>query len=217
MDRSFSRSDAIRYGWQTAKENIGYFIGLMILFFLINASFAFTDNELRSDNGHSNAVHAIFTIASMIFQQIMAIGLLRIAVGFCDQKKLPILMLFSGWDCLWRYIGGAIIFVVLVMVGFILLIIPGIYIILRLQLFSFFVVDRDVGPIEAIMLSWSATRGVAGNLFVFHILLGLINILGALCLGIGVFWTFPLSMIAIAYVYRTLLAQMAEDGSLAAA
>jgi len=44
-------------------------------------------------------------------------------------------------------------------------------------------------------------------LFLFDLLLTLINLLGALCLLIGLFATIPTTMVAIAFVYRKLLAQ----------
>jgi uncharacterized membrane protein len=49
------------------------------------------------------------------------------------------------------------------------------------------------------------TRGNTWNLFFFGILIGLINILGLLCLVVGLFITVPLSMLASAFIYRKLL------------
>jgi len=41
-------------------------------------------------------------------------------------------------------------------VGFLLLIIPGIYIFYRLRLYSFFLVDHNCGTVEFLRLSWAA-------------------------------------------------------------
>jgi uncharacterized membrane protein len=53
-------------------------------------------------------------------------------------------------------------------------------------------------------LSWEMTRGSCWNLFVFSLLLGVINILGMIALFIGLLITVPLSVVAIGYVYRRL-------------
>jgi len=45
-------------------------------------------------------------------------------------------------------------------------------------------------------------------LSLFDLLLGLINLLGAICLLIGLFATIPTTMVATAFVYRKLLAQI---------
>jgi len=37
--------------------------------------------------------------------------------------------------------------------------------------------------------------------------LGIINLLGLICLGVGLFATIPTTMVAMAFVYRKLLAQ----------
>jgi uncharacterized membrane protein len=67
------------------------------------------------------------------------------------------------------------------------------------------VIDKNLEPVEAVKTSWRMTKGNVWNLFFFGILLGLINILGFLCLIVGLFITVPLSMLATAFVYRKLL------------
>jgi uncharacterized membrane protein len=86
-----------------------------------------------------------------------------------------------------------------------LLIIPGIFFGIRLKYATYLVIDKNLGPLEAIKGSWKITRGNVWNLFFLSILLGLINLLGLLCLVIGLFITVPLSMLATAFVYRKLL------------
>jgi uncharacterized membrane protein len=76
-----------------------------------------------------------------------------------------------------------------------------------LQYTTYLIVDKNLGPIEAIKKSWSVTRGNTWNLFFFGILLGLINILGMVCLLVGLFITIPLGMLATTFVYRKLLLQ----------
>lgn len=48
------------------------------------------------------------------------------------------------------------------------------------------------------------TRGVKWDLFLFDLLLTLINFLGTLCLLIGLFATIPTSMMTTVFVYRKL-------------
>jgi uncharacterized membrane protein len=70
--------------------------------------------------------------------------------------------------------------------------------------FSYFVVDQELGPIEALKRSAEITQGVKGDLFLLGLALGGINLLGAVALLIGLFATIPTAMLATAFVYRRL-------------
>lgn len=61
---------------------------------------------------------------------------------------------------------------------------------------------------EAIKKSGEITMGSKGKLFWFGLLLGLINIAGAICLLIGLFITIPVTMVAMVYVYRKLMGEL---------
>ena len=88
--------------------------------------------------------------------------------------------------------------------GMLLLIVPGIILGIRLQMYVWAIVDNHAGPIEALQQSWTMTRGFAWNLLLLNLLLGLINMLGMLALGIGLIVTVPLSMVAWGHAYRRL-------------
>ena len=99
-----------------------------------------------------------------------------------------------------------------VTIGFLLLILPGIYLSVRWYLFPWVLVDKGVGPFEALRQSWEMTRGSFWNLFLLGFLLCVINILGTMALLIGLLVTIPLSIVAVGHVYRQ-LERAAIDGS----
>jgi uncharacterized membrane protein len=84
---------------------------------------------------------------------------------------------------------------------------PGIYFAIRFYLFIYFIVDKKAGIIESLKRSWEITKGQAWNLFLFNLVLLAINLLGAICLLIGLLVTIPISELATAFVYRKLLSQ----------
>ena len=89
-------------------------------------------------------------------------------------------------------------------VGLLLCIIPGIILSVRFQFFGWAIVDRELGPFEAMQESWELTRGSFWNLVLLWLVLAGINILGALALGVGLLITSPMSMVAVGFVYRRL-------------
>jgi uncharacterized membrane protein len=88
--------------------------------------------------------------------------------------------------------------------GLLLLILPGIYICMRLLFYNFLLIDRNIGPIECLQESFRITKGRVWTLIVFGLALVGINLLGVLCLFVGLAITIPLSMMANIYLYRTL-------------
>lgn len=91
--------------------------------------------------------------------------------------------------------------------GLIILVFFGI----RLMFFNYFIVDKGLGPIMAIKASFQTTQDVFWLLFGFLIVIGLINILGALVFLVGLFVTIPTTLLAITFVYRKLLDQTKLD------
>ena len=76
---------------------------------------------------------------------------------------------------------------IIVVFGICLFIIPGIYLALRLQFFTAFIVEEDTGIIESLKRSWEITRGQGMPLFMLMLAMIGIFILGLILLGIGIF------------------------------
>jgi hypothetical protein len=76
------------------------------------------------------------------------------------------------------------------------------FIIVRLSFFSVpLIVDRALGPIEAIQGSWTLSRGHSLGLVGVSILLGLINLAGAMLCLVGVLFSAPLVYLTTAAGY----------------
>ena len=131
-------------------------------------------------------------------------GLIRIPLRLHDNKGVGFTDVFSCFLLFFNYLFGAILYGLIIFGGMISLIIPGIIWPIKFQFYSYFIVDEGLGPIEALKRSSLITKGVKSNLFLFGLLLMLINVLGALCLLVGLFVTIPPVMIAVFFVYRKL-------------
>ena len=66
----------------------------------------------------------------------------------------------------------------------------------------FAVIDRSLGPIEALKESARITEGIRLKIFLFMLAAGAINILGILLLFVGLLVTMPLTSLAMAHAYR---------------
>ena len=78
-----------------------------------------------------------------------------------------------------------------VFLGLLLLIIPGIYFAVSYLFAHFFVWFYDVDPSEATRLSRKTDSGNCGQILLLCLVLGGINLLGALAFGVGILLTLP--------------------------
>lgn len=200
--KEYSMGDAVRFGWDTLKGNIGFFIGFTVIMILI--TYAPTIVSILLGEGDDAAVGSILSFIFIPVQIIAALGATKIAAKFTLGEKPELADLFRSYRLFFRYLGSSILVGIIALIGLILLIIPGIILIIRLQFFVYLIVDKNAGAIEAIQQSWEMTKGKTGNLFLFGLLLFAIEVAGLIALGVGLLVAAPVAFLAQAYVYRKL-------------
>ena len=97
-----------------------------------------------------------------------------------------------------------VIYLAMVVVGLLLLIVPGVYLAVRYAPWGFVVAKGERRPLAAFSTSAEMTHGVKWKLLGFSLLLMLINAFGAALLGVGFILTLPLTAMAAADVFQCL-------------
>ncbi len=202
MKNKFSKKEAISYGWKTTKENFKFLALTFILFVVSTTLPGILADSFKNNNG---AFFAFLTnLAGWVLELTVSLGIIFIGLKIYENKKTYYKDLYAKINLFIPYLFGSIIYSVIVIAGFLLLIIPGIIWSLKFQYFSYAMVDKNLGPIDALKESSRITKKVKINLLLFNILLILINILGMLALGIGLLLTVPTTLLANVYVYKHL-------------
>ncbi|MCL5439210.1 MAG: DUF975 family protein [Patescibacteria group bacterium] len=207
----FSKKEAIGYGWDKVKKNLRFFIVLIVIVFAVSFVPSFINSAMTASSREGGQIFPtifslIINLAFWVLQTIIGIGLIKIYLKFIDGQKPKYSDLFSYYRLFFKYLIGSILSGLIVLAGFILLIVPGIIWSIKYQFTTYLIVDKDMSPVAALKKSGAITKGSKWNLFLFGLLLGLINILGVIALGVGLFITIPITMLATAYVYRKLSA-----------
>lgn len=203
--KNFANKEAIKYGWGIMKANLWYFVGVIIVAWLIvGIPSNIADNLNKPD---PCLLGFIFNIIAGVARVIISIGLIKIALKFLAEQKPKFKELFNFKGSFWRFVGGSILYGLIVVAGFILLIIPGIYWAIKYQWFGYCIVDQKLGPVQALKKSAQMTDTVKWQLLGFGLVMTGINILGFLCLFIGLFATIPTTLLAAVFVYRKLSGQ----------
>jgi uncharacterized membrane protein len=207
--RFFSKSEAVLFGWNTLKKNFGFFLGMLAIIVAVNLLVGLVMSSF-SEEAPELLVIAVGVI-SWIFDLLFSMGVIKITLKFCDQEKATYRDLFSAYRLLLNYLVGSLVYGIMVAIGFVFLIVPGIYLAVKYQFYDYLIIDKGMGPIEAIKRSSVLTEGVKRNLVLFWLALVGINILGMIALGVGLIATVPVSWLANAYVYRRLQLQADND------
>ena len=234
----FSYFQSLRFAWETWKHNFWYFVGVIVLFFVVSWIPFLIAAGIGSIpvEGSAEAIIGLlvflFYVAGYVIEIILGIGLVKILLNFCDGHKSPMSTLFKPHGVFWRFLGGIILYGLLVFAGFLLLIIPGIYWAIRYMFVPFLIIDKNMRIGEAFRRSSQLTKNAKWNIIVYGIFLNLLNlgylvgilllmggfvflftqgvlglaliIVGALLTIASFFITLPLIYLSYAHAYRTM-------------
>jgi hypothetical protein len=205
---SFSKKEAFRVGWQRFKERPFFVIGL----FLITTAVSFVSGYVADYMDVNPSVTAIFGVIDFTLQTIIGMGLTLVLLRVHDRVETDYADLFEPLYLFWKYVVMTILVLVITVAGLVLFIIPGLIAAIALSFASYLVIDKGLGPVDAIKRSLDITHGHRWNLFTFGLLVAGFNIIGFLAFGVGLLVTIPVSALAFVYVYRWLLNPKEESG-----
>ena len=200
--KSFSINEALSVGWEAFKGRVGFFIGLLLLFGVFTAI-----PQIIVQSVETAWLAVVLAIVAQLFQYFLAVGLIKISLAIVDGGQPEISDLFSGGPLFVPYVLGSLLYGIAVAVGFLLLVVPGVIVSVIFAFYGYAVVDKGLGPVEALKASAAITKEVRWKLFGFMLVIGLLNMAGALLVGLGLFVTVPMSFVALAFVYRQLSLQ----------
>ena len=200
---ALSVQESIVFGWRTFVKRPWFFIlliaGMLILYGILSSV---TDPENYREG--SGFMLFVVSIASAVVGAVLEIFLINLALKAHDSAET--LTLADGYATIpfWQYLAVKILTGIIVFVGFILLVVPGIIAALMLMFGNYLVVDKGLGPIAAMKESMRITKGSRWKLLLFVLALAILNIVGALCVLVGLLVTIPVTMLAMVHAYRTL-------------
>lgn len=201
MDSKFSASEAIAFSWDAVTKNLFSFIGIAFIFLLIQflsagVSALFKDQPI---------LNILTSILITCFSTLVMIGIFRVCIGVVDGEKFEISDIFNmDVPTMIKVFVVSFLVGLIVFVGILLLIIPGIIWSLQYSFAYLFVIDKEMPIIASIKACGEATYGSKMSIFGLWFLIGIVNLLGLLCFGVGLFVTIPMSYLAIAYAYRSI-------------
>jgi uncharacterized membrane protein len=204
MEKSFSVSTALRQAWEAFKPNawvlIGMMIGYVILSTIINSILGIIPPTIGLP---------LSLLVSMFLSVTFSLGYYKMCLDSIDGEE-PQFSAFS--EQIPRFFNGflaVIIMAVIISIGCVLLLLPGIYLGIRLQFTLLAIVNEDKNAIDALKRSWELTSGNSLLLpFILFVLTSIgLAMLGVIALGIGLLIAGPVIQLTQVCIYKTLKEQ----------
>lgn len=167
---TFSISDVLVYAWKNIRLNFKFLLITVFIYAVISTGLSLLRTSVVGDSSNQSSfqmfLDILLTCVEVIISLIFAIGFVRIALSFLDGKKPQYSYLWDNWGRkVWYLFLSLMVFLVIVFVGLVVLIVPGIYLALKFHYFPYFIIDKNMGPIEALKASSMITRGNMWKLF----------------------------------------------------
>lgn len=207
---TLSVGDCISYGWETFKKRPWFLIGALVLALVISAlPGALGPHPEVGPDGEMipppiTTFHVVISIVSVVVSFLVAIGLTNFSLRAHDNIEGTQLSDLWYPKPFWPFVGAHILAGIAIAIGFVLLIVPGVILMLGWSFVRYLIVERGLGPINALKESWRITKGHKWQLLLLGLALFGINVLGVLALLVGLLVSVPVTMIAVVHAYRTL-------------
>lgn len=211
----FSAPEAIGYGWRKFTENVGpILIGVLIVLvvtIVVNILAGIVSGGGGSPFGPDAMefsvagflANLVSTGVSVVLSAVFA----RAALDVVDGRSFDFMGAFGRLNFVNVLIASFLV-AVIVTIGFILLVIPGLIALFLTYFTTLFVVDDDAeSPVKAISDSVKLVSNNVGDSLLLALLSVLVLIAGAIALLVGLVVAYPVTALAAAYAYRTFRGQ----------
>ncbi|RIE15774.1 DUF975 family protein [Candidatus Cryosericum septentrionale] len=210
---------SIRYGWNKARLWVWAFLPAVLLQWVLNVAVTWREGAEggrslhlwwhdMGPQGQGIVIAAVVLgIMGYIVSAWIRMGIINGSVKAARGEDVTAGDFFLKWENVEWFILGTLLYGLIVSVGMVLLVVPGIIWALRYCMYGHYMVTQGAGPVEALQMSAAATDGHKGELFGLKLASMGVIILGTLCLGVGLVWAIPTVEIAWSAVFLRLSGQ----------
>lgn len=220
----YSLGNALSYGWAKFQANTGQIIvsavvlvvGLGVVAVLgtlvmnamtSDASCSVNNGVLDCDEGTGFfgrlILQSLLSAVLLVVAWVIGAGLVRASLNVTEGKPF----LFSDVvkaDKIGSVVVASVLIAIATFIGTILCYLPGLVVGFATSYTLFFIIDKDMAPIDAIKASVMFVKDNLANTIVWYIVGGLVAAAGFLVCVVGALVSVPVVLLGTAYTYKTL-------------
>ncbi len=193
----FKFGEYINQGFDIFKKNAGGFIGYLLIVMVIGFVCA--------------VIPVVRYLANIVIFPALIAGFFIVGKKILHDEPYEFNDFFKGFNYLLHLFLGNLIVAIFVVIGMALLVIPGIYLGVGYIWVSLFIVFAGKEFWPAMELSRRVITKKWFSFFGFFLVLFLINLAGAIALGIGLLVTIPATMLAIFAAFHDIVGTTKEE------
>lgn len=200
---SIDLASLFKFSFQQYKSYASFVIGAALTFFVLAVvpQIYFMMHAPENPTIQTQLISFLLTA----LQLFLSLGFTKLMLLLAQDAYVTVADMFNNFRIFFSYFVASFIYGLAVSVGLLLLIAPGIWIAIRFQFFPYFIIENGDSSFTALQKSFNLSQDLLLELFVFGIAVVFLNIIGALLFGVGVILTYPLTTIATAVIYRSLI------------
>ena len=190
---------SLTFGIESAKKNFLKFFGMIIFAIIAFIIVAYIGTSIDETAGG---------VLIMIFGILISFGFIKNTINLTKGLPIDFKAFFSANPItLLHFFVAMIVMSILISIGMILLIIPGIILSYMLILTPYLIIDQDMGAFEAMSESMRLTKGYKMDIFAGHfIVFIIIEIISLLIITLP--FTIPMALFVQIYPYLVLTGQL---------
>jgi hypothetical protein len=209
-DDPISIHQAFNFAWPTFKKRFGLFTAVLLTIFG-----AWVALEIIVIGGQRLGIlfWAVAHLAFLIFVAGIEVSFLQICLALSDGGEPKFADAFAHLALGPKFLAGQVLYLLMVVMGLLLLVAPGVYLGVRFAMFGFCMAASETNLARSFRQSAILSTGAKPYLLRVFVVLLVLNVLGASLFGLGLFITVPLSVLMMTAVYRQLSSRGRVDST----
>jgi hypothetical protein len=199
--RPISMRHAFDFAWPVFKKRFGLFTAVLLT---ILAAWVVLEIVVIAGQRFGIVLWTVMHLAFLIFFAGIELGLLQICMALGEGNEPAFADTFACLPLGPKFLAAQLLYLLMVVIGLGLLIVPGVFLGARCALFGFCFAGGQTNVLRCFQQSALLTKGATAGLAWTLLALLVLNLVGASLLALGLFVSVPVSLLVMTDVYRQL-------------
>ena len=214
----FTVFGAIREAWEKTKGVKGaIWMGSAVMYLVVlvlaaGGAWLLPSFDPNVPNFGVLAGNIVFQVLVDSISVLFIAGLLVVGIRHVVGKPVSWNMVFDGFPLAAKIVVAYLLQFIMICIGFLLLVLPGIYLSVGYALTIPLIVDQQLSPWQAMERSRKAVHKVWWKVAGLFLIMGFIMVVSMIPLGLGLIWTWPMFIVLAGVLYRYLFGRANFSG-----